>query len=175
MRIGKTLAAPAPHELVPGVVWTLRALTGPIKLSVEALVQKRIAALREGRGALEAMGFEGEDFGILADPEILVGLSVFEAACCYAQALLVSWTGMEDETGQPLEISEEAIRLALNYAPDGGAPILLSPFIALIDGPRWVRHEEGNDSAPLPNGSLVGAQTTAPDAPLSAQAAPQAA
>jgi hypothetical protein len=175
MRIDKNPAAPAPHELIPGVVWTLRPITGPIKLAVEAKVQRRMAALREGRGALEAMGFDGDDFGILKDPEILFGLSMFEAACCFAQALLVEWTGLEDEAGQALALDEDNIRAALNFSPDGGAPVLLSPFIALIDGPRWTRQAEGNGCAPLPNGSLVGAQTTVPDAPMSAQGAPRAA
>jgi hypothetical protein len=175
MRFIKTHSEPAAHELVPGIVWTLRPLSGPIKLSIEAMVQKRMATLREGRGALEAMGFEGDDFGILKDPEIMVGLAMFMAACAYAEALLVDWTGMKDEAGNDLPITEETIRLALNYSPDGGPPLLLSPFIALIDAPRYVRHDEGNDSAPLPNGSLAGAQTTAPDAPSSAQDAPGAA
>lgn len=164
MRIGKTEAVNTPHELIPGVVWTLRPLSGPVKLSVEARVQRRMATLREGRGALQSMGFDGDDFGVLKDPEILVGLSVFEAACSYAEALLVAWTGMQDEHGQDLEVNEETIRLALNYSPDGGPPILLSPFIAIIEAPRLLRHDEGNGSAPLPTGSLAGAPTTAPDA-----------
>lgn len=124
-------------HLAPGVKWLCKPLTGEIQAEVNERVARLIAGLQQGRADLDALGFEDDDLGVLADLNVLAGLSVFAAAVFTAEKIVADWEGIDDaETGEKVAVSPEAIRAALRVgAPECGSA-LLGPFMAWLNKPR---------------------------------------
>ncbi len=175
MRI-ETNPQPQRSEVVPGVFFTLRPLSGPIMLAAEAETRRVISEITSGIREMAEWGLDVERSAASDGTEwlsTLLGLSVFIRACFLAEQLLIAWEGIEDEDGAPLEISRDAIRAALKWG-EGGQPILLTPFLHLIEGPRSRRAAEKNVSGLSPSGFSAGASNTAKAVETSEPSAPGA-
>lgn len=122
--------------LGPGVRWLLRRPNGAEEAWASAQTAQSLMRLIEARAELEALNLAADDMGPLADMERLTGLGVVFTACVLAPRLLEAWEGVEDPaTGEPLEITAEAIKACLlSGTPAGGRP-LLSSFAAWLEGP----------------------------------------
>src|ERR1044072_6022274 len=94
--------------------------------------------LIEGAEVLEEYGVDAGDFGQLGDLDVMAGFAQLVTACAYAEILLVDWEGVVDDAGAPVEISPAAVRAALIYGAAERGPLLLSPFLRWINGPRRV-------------------------------------
>ena len=75
--------------LAPGVRWLLRALTGDLQARVTAKVARMLSGAEETRAALEEIGYEADEMGLLGDLDVLAGFSTMLAACFYADELLL--------------------------------------------------------------------------------------
>jgi hypothetical protein len=146
MRIGKPLE-PARHELAPGVFFTLKPVSSLLLLQAEAKVRQEIAQIIQGGERMAAWGFEinGDVIGTEKDwASLLAGYSIFIGACILAELLLVDWEGIEDENGDPMPLTLDAIRQAFQYGEEGRPMILLEPFLRLTEGPRFKQAAEKN-------------------------------
>lgn len=120
-----------------GVRVLCKPLTGEIQAEVSERVARLIGGLQQGRADLDALGFEGEELGVLSDLDVLAGLSVFAGAVFTMEAILLDWEGIDDaDTGLPVPVSPEAIRAALRFGTPEGGSALLGPFMALLNKPR---------------------------------------
>lgn len=122
--------------LAPGVKWLIRPMTAEVQAVVSARVSRAIGSLQESRAILEDMGFDPEEMGELGNLDVMAGFSVFLGGVYAAEALLDAWHGIEDEDGQPIAVTPEAIRAALRFGPPEGGSALLQPFMAWLDRPR---------------------------------------
>ena len=131
---------PRPPEwvsLAPGVSWLIHPITGDLQALVNASVAKTVSDVYTGRGALEDMGFEASDLGVLGDLDVLSGFSVYCAAVFTAERVVEAWRGIDDaDTGEAIEVTPESIRAALRFGTPEGGPALLQPFMAWLDRPR---------------------------------------
>ncbi len=85
-----------------------------------------------------------------------------------ARRIVVDWTGVGDDDGNPLPVTPEGIDALLNIWP------VFEAFQEKVLGPYLVLDAEKNVSAPSPNGISAGAidiATPAPDAALTARPA----
>ncbi len=123
--------------IAPGVRFLLKPVTGELQAEVQARVAATIGNLQNGRADLEGLGFEDEDMGVLADLNVLAGLSVFASGVYHGEKLIEAWEGIDDpDTGEPVEVNPETIRAVLRIGTPEGGPALLMPFMAWLDRPR---------------------------------------
>lgn len=80
---------------------------------------------------------------------------------------LVAWDMIEDETGEPIELTRETAYLFFMHEEDGepvglgyAVDLVVKVIVPQIDR-LAAREAEKNASAPLPSGSLAGARNTA--------------
>ena len=146
MRIGKP-QEPVRHELAPGVFFTLKPISSLVLLQTEAKVRQEIAQIIQGGEKMATWGLEinGDLVGTDKDwGTLLAGFSVFIGACLLAELLLVDWEGIEDENGEPMPVTLDAIRQAFAYGEDGRPMVLLEPFLRITEGPRAKQAAEKN-------------------------------
>ncbi|GHF71180.1 hypothetical protein [Seohaeicola zhoushanensis] len=111
---------------------------------------------------IRAMVEVGEDAEVSAEVIRSKGRVGLMFAKAVARRVIDGWDGVEDEDGQPAPVTPDRIDAFLDIAPiyDAFTSVYLT---------RWliVQHEK-NVSAPSPNGTSVGVQTTAQAAKPSA-------
>lgn len=125
---------PVWHDIAPGVRWQVRSLPPEVQLAAQSQTAEAMYNIRLGRMTLAEYGYADEDFGLLKDPNVLVGLGLLVGACAWAEAALVAWEGMQDENGADLPLSPEAIRAALRHDDETAGPIFLNAALAIRDG-----------------------------------------
>ena len=91
--------------------------------------------------------------------------AIFAAAL--ARRAVVDWEGVGDESGAVVAVSPEGIDALLSLWP------IFEAFNLLYVSPGMLLDAEKNVSAPLPNGTSVGATATARPAAPNARTAPQ--
>ena len=124
--------APQWCDLIPGVRVRLRPLT--TALMVSARGDPAIADLSEGAATEEA---------------------ALAMAKALARRAILGWEGIGDADGNPIDPSPEAIDALLDIWP------AFEAFQTLYVAKALLLDAEKNGSAPLPNGSSVGAKATA--------------
>ena len=82
-----------------------------------------------------------------------------------ARRIVVDWTGVGDDDGNPLPVTPEGIDALLNIWP------VFEAFQEKVLGPYLVLDAEKNGSAPSPNGISAGASDIAQPAPDTAPTA----
>ncbi|KGJ21471.1 hypothetical protein [Paracoccus sanguinis] len=82
-----------------------------------------------------------------------------------ARRIVVDWTGVGDDDGNPLPVTPEGIDALLNIWP------VFEAFQEKVLGPYLVLDAEKNASAPSPNGTMAGATDIAQPAPDAAPTA----
>jgi hypothetical protein len=123
--------------LAPGVSFLIRPVTAELQAFVNAKVARAIGSLEHGRAILEDVGFEPDDFGALTDLDVLAGFSVMLSAIYYGEKLIEAWRGVDDaETGEPVPVTPETIRMVLRLGTPEGGSALMEPFLAWLDRPR---------------------------------------
>lgn len=82
-----------------------------------------------------------------------------------AQRVILEWRGVGDEKGEPLPVSPAGIEALMDLHR------LFAAFDAAVLAPYLLVQSEKNASAPSPNGTSEGAETTAAPATASARSA----
>lgn len=120
-------------HLAPGIRWLCKPLLGETLAEALEVTKHFIASLEHGRAELDEIGFEGADLGVLADVDVLAGLSVLRTAMYVAEKIVIAWENMDDpETGEPIEFSKDALRQALRKGPPEGGLPMFQPFMAWL-------------------------------------------
>jgi len=121
--------------LAPGVRFLMRSPSADERLTAASMTAQLMANLREGRGDLMALGFEGE-IGLIEDENVLLGISALAGAAFLADAIVDDWEGFCDEAGEAIPLTQTAMRAALRWGPpEGGTPIC-ETFLAWCDRAR---------------------------------------
>ena len=82
-----------------------------------------------------------------------------------ARRVLTGWEGVGDASGKPVPVSPEGIDALLDIWP------VFEAFQTRCLAPHLMLEQEKNASAPLPNGTSVGAKATAQPAKVRARSA----
>ena len=101
------------------------------------------------------------------DPEASNDARAAIFAGALARRAVVDWEGVGDESGSVVAVSPEGIDALLSLWP------IFEAFNLLYVSPGMLLDAEKNVSAPLPNGTSVGATATARPAAPNARTAPQ--
>lgn len=151
----------APTDEFAGVAITARpALTEVIEEAKGH--DDLISFVDELRELVEAEGEGGE-----VTPEMIraKGRSGLIFAKIVARMVIESWEGIEAEDGSPAPVTDQYVNAFLDH------PALYDRFTAVYLS-RWLSVQlEKNVSAPSPNGTSAGEETTAAPAPESAPSA----
>ena len=129
-------------DLLPG----LRLVVWPVTTTI-------MAAAR----ADAALGDLDDD-----SPREMLAVTMAQAV---ARRIVVDWTGVGDDDGNPLPVTPDGIDALLNIWP------VFEAFQEKALGPHLVLDAEKNASAPSPNGTTAGASDIAQPAPDAASTA----
>lgn len=147
-------------DLIDGVRVEVLPLSTEVRMRATqaiALTGGKVVASDDADGEIDAA-----DHG----PDAITRDIVYMRALA-AQAI-IAWEGVGDEAGEPAPVTPENVTAFLDMYP------LYQAFYIgyVLPGMRVVT--EGNGSAPSPNGTSAGAETTAPPVPASVPNAPAA-
>ena len=161
-----TAAEPTTILVPGGATITLRPATTAEHHAAMAAVERIVAAILRGEEAAETAGLDA--FALGGDDDLADGLRQHLVAVELGARVILSWTGIGDEDGNPVEPSRAAI-LALCRDPTVARRITAAAL-----APYHRRVAEGNASAASPNGAGEAAKTTAEAAEPPASPAPPA-
>ena len=140
--------APRWHDLAPGVRVQLRPLTTALMVATRS--DPAVEAVPDDSPQ------EDLDETIDADPAVI---SDEERAMVFAKALarraVLAWEGIGDATGNPVDVSPEAIDALLDIWP------IFEAFQLTYVSKGLLLEQEKNASAPSPSGPSAGASDTA--------------
>lgn len=147
--------------LALGVRVKLREETGLVAAAIQAKLARDLYAFHQGHDVLSRYGFDDEDAGLLAEPDIALGFATMLDACVRGEMLIVEWN-LVDAEDAPVPITASTVAALFNAGPlPGTGGMMLAAWRRLIDEPRSRRIAEGNVSAPSPNGATAGEPSTA--------------
>lgn len=137
-----------------------------LRAAALAKAKRQMRLLKDGGEMLELYGLSSDDYGYLEDEDILTGLAQLMYAVELGELLIVDWQGLQDEDGTPLPLTREAIIQVMKQAAED---FLLAEALEAdqVD-------QEGNVSAPSPNGTGAGARNTAKTAKPKVRHVPEA-
>ena len=129
----------------------------PISSATIGSLQAKAARLaREMTTAAEAEKLAAVvDAKDLSEEEIRAGLSEMYLAVLLGQAVIMEWTGIFGAGAAPQPVNDETVAAAMRM------PLIGPRFLAEYFRPYGLVVEEGNGSAPPPNGSTAAAPNTA--------------
>jgi hypothetical protein len=171
---------PVGLDLAPGVKLHVRPAGAADADLARAAALRNIEAIRAGGAALSDYGIDTPDAAPGGFEEVSaalrVGSALFAVELGFRQ--IVSWEGVLDEDGNPVEPSHRAIALLFNeWAP----PPLKGPrrsygelFLAAMEALNTLERDAGNASASEPGITGAAEATTAASAGRPATAAPAA-
>lgn len=123
-------------RLLDGVEFFMRLPTGDETTAAQAYTARIIGGLQDGRATLEGFAFEGDEMGLLTNLDVIMGLGSLIGAGYLAEQVVTDWRGIDDaETGEPVEFSVEALKVALRLGTPEGGPALVEPFLAWCSRP----------------------------------------
>jgi hypothetical protein len=153
-------------DLPHGVRVEVRPADGLVRAAAEAAVLREVRAQEAERAARLEEGADTADLLDLADPDLRTTFLVLGIAGKLARFAIIRWEGIEQAHTPDLA---EAMMVR---HPDMGLA-----FLDALMGPAQKVTEEGNASAPAPNGFSAGAPITAgaADHPAAQPARPRSA
>jgi hypothetical protein len=140
-------------ELGYGVAHLVRPLSSAMTAALRAKatrLSREMLEADEAERLADLIDVEG-----LEDEEIIAGLSEMYFATALARAATMEWRGWEDEAGEPLPLTERNIAAAMRQ------PFMAQAFLTSYLAPDQALVDEGNGSAPPPNGTTGVARNTA--------------
>lgn len=152
-------------DLPLGVRVKVRPLDGMLAAVARHHAAARVADIAKERAELAEAGVSADHLPDITDPAIRGGLLQMELAAALARAGAMDWEGVGDADGEPVPFGVSAAERLARH------PVMSEPFITQYFAPLQRVTDEGNASAPGPNGPMDPGATTAPDAPAHASTA----
>lgn len=160
------------RDLGCGVWVKVRPETGLLAASIQAQISRELYAFHAGQDVLGRYGFSADDVGLLAEANVATGFAVMLDAIIRGAALIEDWN-LADVAGAPVPIETASLKALFDQGVvPGTGGVLMAAFRRICDEPALKRAQEGNGSAPSPNGATAGAPTSAGDAAPKGSPAP---
>lgn len=140
-------------ELGYGVAHLVRPLSSAMTAALRAKaarLSREMLEAEEAERLAELIDVDG-----LEEEEIISGLSEMYFATALARAATIEWRGWEDDAGEALPLTERNIAAAMRQ------PFMAQAFLTSYLAPDQLLADEGNGSAPPPNGTTAAARNTA--------------
>jgi hypothetical protein len=171
-KVEQTMAEAAWRTFSFGVRLRIRPQTGLLSATVEAQISRDLYLLHQGEDVLSRYGFDPDEVGLLAEPDIGLGFAMMIRATAKGLAMIEAWN-LVDADQVPIDINAETVRKLFHLGPIPGAgPVLMMEFQTLCDTPGHILAAEKNGFGSSSNGGTAGEPNTAKVAANSETPAP---
>lgn len=173
-QVEQAMAEAAWRQFSFGIRLKIRPQTGLLSATVEAQIARDLYLLHQGEDVLSRYGFDPDEVGLLAEPDIGLGFAMMIRATAKGLAMIEDWN-LVDAAQTPIPINAETVRKLFHLGPlPGAGPVLMMEFQTFCDTPGHVLAAEKNVSGSSSNGVTAGEPNTAKGAGSSETPAPLA-